>query len=116
LRFAIGFSLDQDFGDFFVASSGAQDLLTTESMGFYTALMEVKLSPELQEKLDRLASQQGRDSESLVHEAVERLVGDDEWFAKEVERGLSQIERGEVLDQAEVAARMEKRIAQSRRE
>jgi len=33
--------------------------------------MEVKLSPELQPKLDSIAAQQGRDSASLVHEAVE---------------------------------------------
>jgi predicted transcriptional regulator len=49
--------------------------------------MEVELSPELQAKLDRIASQQGRDSKSLVHEAVERLVGYDEWFICQVETG-----------------------------
>jgi predicted transcriptional regulator len=36
--------------------------------------MEVKLSPELQAKLDNIAAQQGRDAASLVHEAVERLM------------------------------------------
>ena len=40
--------------------------------------MEIKLSPELQAKLDRIASQQGRDVKSLVHEAVERLADYDE--------------------------------------
>ncbi len=75
--------------------------------------MKVNLTPELQAKLDRLAAQQGRDSESLVHEAVERLVGYDEWFIRQVEKGLAQIDRGEVLEHEEVAARMEKRIAQN---
>ncbi len=60
--------------------------------------MEVKLSPELQAKLESIAAQQGRDSASLVHEAVERLVGYDEWFIRQVEEGLSQIDRGEVLE------------------
>ncbi len=77
--------------------------------------MKVNLTPELQAKLDRLAAQQGRDSESLVHEAVERLVGYDEWFIRQVEKGLAQIDRGEVLEHEEVAARMEKRIAQKQR-
>ena len=77
--------------------------------------MKVNLTPELQAKLDRLAAQQGRDSESLVHEAVERLVGYDEWFIRQVEKGLAQIDRGEVLEHKEVAARMEKRIAQKQR-
>jgi hypothetical protein len=35
--------------------------------------MEVKLPPELQAKLDNIAAQQGRDTASLVHEAVERF-------------------------------------------
>ncbi len=81
----------------------------------YTDGMKVNLTPELQAKLDRLAAQQGRDSESLVHEAVERLVGYDEWFIRQVEKGLAQIDRGEVLEHEEVAARMEKRIAQKQR-
>ena len=77
--------------------------------------MKVNLTPELQAKLDRLAAQQGRDTESLVHEAVERLVGYDEWFIRQVEKGLAQIDRGEVLEHEEVAASMEKRIAQKQR-
>ena len=53
--------------------------------------MEVNLSPELQAKLERVAEQQGRNTESLVREAVERLLGYDEWFVREVEKGLAQI-------------------------
>jgi len=70
--------------------------------------MEVKLTPELEAKLDSIAAQQGRDAQSLVKEAVERLVGYDEWFVREVERGLEQIERGEVLEHEEVGAHLEK--------
>jgi predicted transcriptional regulator len=70
--------------------------------------MEVKLTPELEAKLDSIAAQQGRDAQSLVKEAVERLVGYDEWFVREVEKGLEQIERGEVLGHEEVGARLEK--------
>ena len=74
--------------------------------------MEVRLSPELQAKLDRVAEQQGRDTQSLVHEAVERLVGYDEWFIREVEKGLAQIERGEVLGHEEVGARLDKLLTE----
>ena len=72
--------------------------------------MELKLSPELQAKLDRVASQQGRDSASLVQEAVERLVDYDTWFLQQVELGLAQIDSGEVLQDKEIAARMENLI------
>ena len=36
--------------------------------------MEVNLSPELEAKLKRKAAEEGRDSQSLVREAIERLV------------------------------------------
>jgi hypothetical protein len=42
--------------------------------------MEVHFSNDLQTKLARLAAQQGRDTSSLVVEAVERMVDYDEWF------------------------------------
>jgi predicted transcriptional regulator len=50
-----------------------------------------------------------------VHEAVERLVGYDEWFIRQVEKGLSQVDGGEVLEDKEVAARMENLIRQKQR-
>ena len=73
--------------------------------------MEVHFNPDLQAKLARLAAQQGRNSEEIVPEAVERLVDYDEWFIREVEKGLAQIERGEVLTHEEVGARMEGLLA-----
>lgn len=70
--------------------------------------MEVHISPELEQKLARLAQQQGRNAESLVQEAVERLIGYDEWFASEVKKGLAEIEHGESLSDEEIASRIEK--------
>jgi predicted transcriptional regulator len=64
--------------------------------------MEVRLKPDLQEKLARLANQQGRDSESLVVEAVERLVSYDEWFAQEVQKGLAAADRGEFIGHEDI--------------
>ena len=77
--------------------------------------MEVKLTPELQAKLEDVAAQQGRDTQSLVREAVERLVDYDAWFVREVDQGLAQIERGEVLEHDEVGARLEKLLSEKQR-
>lgn len=60
------------------------------------------LSPDLQAKLTRLATQQGRDSESLVVEAVERMVNYDEWFLQEVQKGLAAAARGELIDHEDI--------------
>jgi predicted transcriptional regulator len=77
--------------------------------------MEVNLSPEVQAKLDRIAAQQGRDRESLVHEAVERMVSYDDWFLRQVEKGILQIDQGDLLEHDDVAAKMEKLIAEKLR-
>ena len=74
--------------------------------------MEVHLNPDLQARLTHLAVQQGRDTEALAREAIERLVDYDEWFVREVEKGLTQIEQGKVLTHEEVGARMERRLAE----
>ena len=78
--------------------------------------MELKLTPELQAKLNEVAAQQGRDAQSLVQDAVERLVDYDQWFVREVEKGLAQIDRGEVLEHEEVGARLEKLLSEKQRQ
>lgn len=74
--------------------------------------MEVHVSPELQAKLAHLAAVQGRDTDTLVQEAIRRLVDYDEWFVGEVEKGLAQIARGEVLTHEEVGARVERMLTE----
>ncbi|MFZ0705000.1 MAG: hypothetical protein WAM71_05300 [Candidatus Korobacteraceae bacterium] len=66
--------------------------------------MEVELTPDLQAKLTRLAAEQGRDTQALVRDAVERLVDYDEWFLREVDRGLAAANRGEFIDHEKVRA------------
>ena len=70
--------------------------------------MEVSLNPDVQAKLARLAAERGRDAETLAREAIERFVDYDAWFVSEVEKGLAQIDRGEVVTHEEVGARLEK--------
>jgi predicted transcriptional regulator len=65
-------------------------------------VMEVRLNPDLEAKLTELASQQGKDTEELVVDAVERMVNYDQWFMREVEKGKSAADRGELADQADV--------------
>ena len=50
--------------------------------------MEVQSPPDQQDKLSRMAAAQGRAAEALVQEAVERLLNYDEWFSREVDKGL----------------------------
>jgi len=68
--------------------------------------MNVSLDPAVQAKLRRLASEQGRDAEALAREAIERFGNYDDWFFKEVNKGLGQIARDEVLSHEEVGRRL----------
>ncbi len=71
--------------------------------------MEVHLEPELQAKLTRLAVEQGRETETLVREAIERFVNYDEWFLREVEKGLAAADRGEFVEHDEIGKLIERR-------
>ena len=70
--------------------------------------MKAKLTAEMRAKRERLAA------ETLAHEAVERLIGYDDWFVREVEKGLAQIEAGEVLEHDDIGARIEKVLSEEK--
>jgi len=71
--------------------------------------MEVDFAPDLQAKLSRLAAEQGRDTQALVREAVERFVSYDEWFVREVEKGLAAADRGEFIEHDQIGKLIDSR-------
>lgn len=75
--------------------------------------MDVHFPPELEGKLARIAAERGRKSESLVFEAVERLIVElashDEWFAGEVEKGLAAADRNQFIEHERVRALIDSR-------
>jgi predicted transcriptional regulator len=74
--------------------------------------MEVNLNPDLEARLSQLAARQGRDTEALAREAIERLVYHDEWFVREVEKGLAQVNQGKTLTHEEVGIRLERLLSE----
>ncbi|MFN0105393.1 MAG: CopG family ribbon-helix-helix protein [Bryobacteraceae bacterium] len=72
--------------------------------------MEVHLSPDVENKLASLADRRGTDTQALARAAIERFVDYDDWFIREVEKGLRQIDRGLVLTHEGGGARLEKRL------
>jgi predicted transcriptional regulator len=83
--------------------------LTPTDANAYATNMEIHLDRNLQAKLSRIAAEQGRASESLVVEAVERMVNYDEWFLREVQQGLTAADRGELVDHGEVRKLIDER-------
>ncbi|MEO7192548.1 MAG: hypothetical protein ABI051_15955 [Vicinamibacterales bacterium] len=74
--------------------------------------MEVNLSPDLEGKLARAAGRRGISAELLVREAIERAVDYDDWFTREVEKGLAQIDPGQALTHEAVGARVDQKLAE----
>ncbi len=71
--------------------------------------MEVQFTPDQQIKLSRLARAQGRAAEALVQEAVERLFGYDEWFSRELDKGMAAADKGEFVEHDAVRRMIETR-------
>jgi len=71
--------------------------------------MEVNISPDLQAKLVRIATDRGRDTQALVREAIEKLVDYDDWFLREVESGLAAADRGELIDHEDIGKLIQRR-------
>jgi predicted transcriptional regulator len=71
--------------------------------------MEVRITPDLEAKLARLANERGRDSLALVQEAIEKFVDYDEWFLREVEKGLSAADRGELINHEDIGKLINRR-------
>jgi len=79
--------------------------------------MEVNLSPDLASKLARAADLRGISAELLAREAIERAIDYDDWFLREVDAGLAQIDAGQVLTREAVGTRLDQKRTeqQSRR-
>jgi len=73
--------------------------------------MNVHFSPEIHARLARAAAGQGRSAESLVREAVERFLDFDDWFARQVEEGLSAADRGEFFGHDEIGTLINSRYS-----
>ena len=57
-----------------------------------------------------MAAQRGRAAETLVEEAVERLVDYEDWFLQEVDKGLAAGDRGELIDHSDVRKMIDTRL------
>jgi len=77
--------------------------------------MEVHLNPEVEARIERLAGATGTTAGELVGQLLERYLDHDEWFRLEVQKGIDQADRGELLEHDEVVARIERHISSKTR-
>jgi predicted transcriptional regulator len=70
-------------------------------------IMEVRLTPELKEKVDRVAAENNSGAEEYVQQLVEHYVDHDAWFRQQVKKGLDQLDRGEFVTHQEIGSRLD---------
>jgi predicted transcriptional regulator len=70
--------------------------------------MEVHLTPEQQHQLAELATQRGRDADTLAQEAISRYLAEEARFIEAVKLGEEALQRGEYLTHEQVGKRLDR--------
>jgi predicted transcriptional regulator len=64
--------------------------------------MEISLAPEVEARLARIASEAGKSADQVVQELVTGYLNHDEWFKREVQKGLASLDDGKFVSHEEV--------------
>lgn len=70
--------------------------------------MEVHFSPDVETRLQQLASANGKNAEQLVRDAVTRMLENQARFVAGVQRGIEQADRGEFVEHEDVLRRIDR--------
>jgi predicted transcriptional regulator len=70
--------------------------------------MEISFAPELEARLNRIASETGKGPDEVVRELVASYLDHDEWFRQEVAKGLASLDRGKFVSHDDMRRRMER--------
>jgi predicted transcriptional regulator len=70
--------------------------------------MEISLAPELGQRLARIASEAGKALNQVVQELVADYLDHDEWFRREVQKGLASLDSRKFVSHEEVGRRIER--------
>lgn len=65
-------------------------------------------------RLDRLARSLDRPRSWVLGQAIDRFIEHEEWFAREVERGVAQADRGELIQHDDVISELKGRLRKRR--
>ncbi|MGB2621491.1 MAG: hypothetical protein WA857_01040 [Candidatus Acidiferrum sp.] len=72
--------------------------------------MEVRFTPEEEERLTKVAEQEGVHPEELVKDAALRVLEEDARFRAGVRKGIEQADRGELIEEEEMDVRVKRML------
>jgi predicted transcriptional regulator len=70
--------------------------------------MEVHFSPDVETRLQQVASANGKDAEQLVKDTVARMLDNQARFITGVQTGIAQADRGEFVEHKDVLDRIDR--------
>jgi predicted transcriptional regulator len=82
--------------------------LLCASKAAYNMRMEISFAPELEAKLNWIASQTGKGPDEVVRELVASYLDHDEWFRQEVGKGLASLDQGKTVSHEDVRRQMDR--------
>ena len=74
----------------------------------------IRIDDDVLGRVDGLAKALSRSRSWVINQAIDRFLEYEEWFIKEVEDGLAEVERGEIATEQEALARFRKWGADAR--
>ena len=72
--------------------------------------MEIQITPEQEAQLAQIAAHLQKDPHELVMDAALRLIAEDDRFRTGVRKGIEEADRGEVIEEAEMDARVQRML------
>ena len=72
--------------------------------------MEIHFTPEQEAQLAKIATAAGTDPAQLVRDAALHLWQEDGRFRAAIREGIAQADRGELIEEEEMAARLEQML------
>jgi len=70
--------------------------------------MEVQFSPDVETRLQQVASANGKNAEQLVKDTIVRMLEDQARFIAGVQRGIEQADCGGLVDHEGVVSRLDR--------
>jgi len=70
--------------------------------------VEVHFSPDIETRLQQVASANGKDAEQLVKDTVARMLENQAHFIAGVQKGIEQADRGEFVEHKDVVNRIDR--------
>ena len=68
----------------------------------------VRIDDTVLERVDGMAKVLSRSRSWVINQAIDKFLEHEEWFIKEVEDGLAEVEKGEIATREEVGAAFRK--------